>query len=211
MEVLAVIFAYFLGNVSPGLLLSQFLGRGDVRAQGSGATGATNAARALGKKWFGVVLALDMLKGAMAAGLPWLFSQLQAEEVPAEKMLVRAVACGLSVVAGHVWPALLGFRGGKGVGPFFGVWLALGLVAWPAYWFAPFTLLAAIVCAVPFLALKKGGLLAALCALPAQAGVFWCLTGNTAVALPAFAMVFILMFTHSENFRRKRGSKANPT
>jgi glycerol-3-phosphate acyltransferase PlsY len=160
------------------------------------------------------VLALDMLKAVVAVLLPLVLAAMaggvatavdgEGAAVPAEKLLVRSAACGLSVVAGHVWPALLGFRGGKGVGPFLGVWLAMGAVAWPTYWFAPFTLCAPLVGAVFFLPLKRGVFLAALCALPTQACAFWWLSGSAAAALPAFVSVFIVMFAHSENFRRKR-------
>jgi glycerol-3-phosphate acyltransferase PlsY len=202
---LTVIFAYFLGNLSPGLWLTRVLGHGDVRVQGSGGTGATNTARVLGKKWFGVVLALDMLKAAVAVSLPCLLAAMTSGTVPADKLLVRALACGLSVVAGHVWPALLDFKGGKGVGPFLGVWLAIGFVAWPSFWFVPLTLLTPIAFGFLLLPLKKGAFLSALCALPTQVGVFWYLTGNTKAVLPALAIVVVVMFAHRENFRRKKG------
>jgi hypothetical protein len=80
----------------------------------------------------------------------------------------------------------------------------MGAVAWPGYWFAPLTLFAPIVGALLFLPLGRGMFLAALSALPAQACVFWWLSGSTAAALPAFAIVFIVMFAHLENFRRGR-------
>jgi glycerol-3-phosphate acyltransferase PlsY len=64
--VLPLSLAYLVGNFSPGLLLTRLAGKGDVRGQGSGTTGATNTARALGKNWGAVVLVLDMLKSAVA-------------------------------------------------------------------------------------------------------------------------------------------------
>lgn len=62
-----------------------------------------------------LVLLLDALKGALAvvvaraAGLTggWEF------------------AAGTAVVAGHVWPVQLRFRGGRGLGPLLGAWLTL--------------------------------------------------------------------------------------
>ncbi len=111
--------AYLLGGVSPGYWLVRLHTGADVRTVGSGATGATNAARVLGGGGFALVLALDALKGAIAAcaarwaGLDggWEF------------------AAALAVVVGHVWPVLLGFRGGKGLGPLLGAWLVLAPLA----------------------------------------------------------------------------------
>ena len=111
--------AYLFGGVSPGYWLVRLRTGADVRQLGSGATGATNAARVLGGGGFALVLLLDAVKGALAvlvarwAGLAggWEF------------------AAALAVVAGHVWPVQLGFRGGKGLGPLLGAWLALAPLA----------------------------------------------------------------------------------
>lgn len=111
--------AYLLGGFSPGYWLVRLRTGADVRTQGSGATGATNSARLLGKGGFAQVLLLDALKGALAvivaraAGLTggWEF------------------AAGTAVVAGHVWPVQLRFRGGRGLGPLLGAWLTLAPLA----------------------------------------------------------------------------------
>ncbi|MDR0536325.1 MAG: glycerol-3-phosphate acyltransferase [Puniceicoccales bacterium] len=213
--------AYLLGNVSPGLLLARLSGHGDLRRQGSGATGATNAGRLLGKKGFAAVLALDMAKGALAALLPVFVALVfpeglasgAAAEVPggagavsveSTRLAGLSLACGLSVIAGHVWPALLGFRGGKGIGPFLGVWLAAGFVAWPAFWFAPATLLIAVAGCWPLRPfLRKRASLAALCVLPAQPFLFCLLAGTWKLLPPALAMTLILLHAHRENFRRE--------
>jgi glycerol-3-phosphate acyltransferase PlsY len=86
-----------------------------VRTHGSGATGATNAARLLGTRGFVLVLFLDAAKGALAA--------LGAKLVGLDHGWEFAVAA--AVVAGHVWPVQLGFRGGRGLGPLLGAWLVL--------------------------------------------------------------------------------------
>lgn len=111
--------AYLAGGVSPGYWLVRLRTGTDLRTQGSGATGATNAARLLGRGGFVLVLALDAAKGALAcllarvAGLDggWEF------------------AAAAAVVAGHVWPLQLGFRGGRGLGPLLGAWLVLAPLA----------------------------------------------------------------------------------
>lgn len=112
---LVVAGAYALGGLSPGWWLVRKAGAGDIRDQGSGRTGATNARRVLGERAFGIVLLLDALKGAaavaaarfLAPGDPW-----SALALPA-------------AIAGHIWPVWLGFRGGRGGGPLLGGTLVL--------------------------------------------------------------------------------------
>ncbi len=111
--------AYLLGGVSPGYWLVRLRTGADVRTVGSGTTGATNAARVLGGGGFALVLALDALKGALAA--------LAARWAGLDGGWEFAAA--LAVVVGHVWPVMLGFRGGKGLGPLLGAWLVLAPLA----------------------------------------------------------------------------------
>lgn len=129
--------AYLLGSVPFGYLIGRLRGV-DVRAAGSGNIGATNVARLCGKGPAAAVLLLDAGKGLAAAGpLAWLILDLGS--VPPESAL-RAVLpplYALAVVAGHVWTAFLGFRGGRGVATAAGALTALaplpvaiGLGAW---------------------------------------------------------------------------------
>lgn len=107
--------AYALGGVSPGWLLVRQTGGGDIRKQGSGATGATNVGRLLGTRGFLFVLLLDSCKGAAAViAVRWL-----APGHPWDSLALPAV------IAGHIWPVWLGFRGGRGGGPLLGGTLAL--------------------------------------------------------------------------------------
>lgn len=107
--------AYFLGGLSPGHWLVKRRTGTDVRAQGSGVTGATNAGRILGRGGFALIAALDAAKGAapvvtgrlLGHGDAWL-----------------GLFC-FAAVAGHIWPAHLGFRGGKGAATAAGGWVAL--------------------------------------------------------------------------------------
>lgn len=112
---LALLLAYALGCFSPGWWLVRRKTGGDLRAHGSGVTGATNAARVLGPRLGLLVLALDAAKAALAVLLArWL--------APAAAWHVLALP---AVVAGHIWPAPLRFRGGRGAGPLLGGCLAL--------------------------------------------------------------------------------------
>ena len=108
--------AYLLGSIPFGYLLVRFIRHEDIRAVGSGNIGATNVLRS-GAKGLGVAtLLLDLLK-AYAAVL------VARHLAPANYDL--AVGAAVAAVLGHVFPAWLRFRGGKGVASALGVFLAL--------------------------------------------------------------------------------------
>ncbi len=120
MLILALLLAYLLGSLSGSLLLGRLQGI-DIRTQGSGNAGGTNAFRTRGWRFaLGVVL-IDIGKGALAAALP---SWLGSAPLPVEQAVA---ACVLLAVAGHVWPLFYGFRGGKGAATLIGGLL----VFWP--------------------------------------------------------------------------------
>ena len=121
--VFIVLLAYLLGSIPFGYLVVRAAGGGDVRETGSGGTGATNVTRRAGK-WAGVLtLLLDAVKGAAAVLVArWVLS----DGANADWWVA---ASALAVVAGHVFPVWLGFRGGKGVATGLGVFLVLAPLA----------------------------------------------------------------------------------
>ena len=108
---------YGLGSVPFGLLIARAMGLGNLRQIGSGNIGATNVLRTGNKGAAALTLLLDGAKGAAAVLLARAFAAPDAQQVAA-----------LAAFLGHCYPVWLGFRGGKGVATFIGVWLAL---AWP--------------------------------------------------------------------------------
>lgn len=123
LHVLVVALAYLLGSIPFGYLIVRASGRGDVRETGSGGTGATNVTRRAGKSAGVLTLALDALKGAAAV----LIARLVLTEGFRVDWWVAAAA--VAVVAGHVFPVWLGFRGGKGVATGLGVFAVLAPLA----------------------------------------------------------------------------------
>lgn len=115
-----VLVAYLVGSIPFGLLVVRLATGSDVRRVGSGNIGATNVARAAGKKVAALVLLLDAAKGfapaLLARGL-----------LPGEGLWVAAVA--FAAFIGHCFPVYLRFRGGKGVATALGVALALAPLA----------------------------------------------------------------------------------
>src|SRR5581483_1039829 len=112
---LVLLGAYLLGGFCTGYYLVRWrLGR-DIRELGSGSTGARTAGRVLGAGGFTLTVLGDFGKGALAV---WVARHLTLDDRLAGAAL-------LGVVAGHVWPAQLGWRGGKGAATSLGGLLVL--------------------------------------------------------------------------------------
>ena len=106
---LSVLAGYLLGNLNGAVLVSRLLGKKDVREQGSGNAGLTNFLRVYGPSSAVLVIAIDVLKAVAACLISKML--LSKYGYGAEGVLIG----GLAVNLGHDFPALLGFRGGKGV------------------------------------------------------------------------------------------------
>lgn len=115
MFILLVIFSYILGSVSFGYFIAKKTKGIDLRRIGSGSTGATNTSRALGLKYFALVLILDAMKG--------LFVILLASRLLAETWAI--LLCGAAVIIGHNWPVFSNFHGGRGAATTLGVFLGI--------------------------------------------------------------------------------------
>jgi glycerol-3-phosphate acyltransferase PlsY len=117
--------AYLLGSVPFGLMVGRAKGI-YPRLAGSGNIGATNLGRLLGKRFFFLVFALDMLKGM----LPMVLAGWILRDRPPERLTyVLWLLVAFAAIAGHMFSLFLGFKGGKGVATSCGVLLGL----WPYY------------------------------------------------------------------------------
>ncbi|HEV2802676.1 MAG TPA: glycerol-3-phosphate 1-O-acyltransferase PlsY [Pyrinomonadaceae bacterium] len=191
---LAIVVAYLVGSIPFGYLIVRAKGGGDVRETGSGGTGATNVTRRAGKRAGLLTLLLDAVKGALVA--------LLARALLAPDFGVNwwVAAASIAVVAGHVFPVWLKFRGGKGVATGLGVFLtltpaAVGLAA---------LVFLAVVWATRYVSL---GSITATAALPL---FIWLLGQSSAradgVAAPVLAVALIggalIIFMHRANIGR---------
>jgi glycerol-3-phosphate acyltransferase PlsY len=118
---LAILAAYLIGSIPFGYVIARAVKGIDIRTVGSGNLGATNVGRVLGRPYFFLVLALDLLKGFLPTlGFPPLVGRLSGE-VPVDLPVLVALAA----ILGHTFPIYLKFRGGKGVATSLGAVLAL--------------------------------------------------------------------------------------
>lgn len=116
------LFLLVVCYVVGALPFGQWVGRRagvDLSKQGSGNTGAANAARILGFKAGLTVLALDAAKGVFAVLLAY-FALL-----PSILLGLTQVCFGLMAIIGHNYSIFRRFKGGKGIATTFGVVLAL--------------------------------------------------------------------------------------
>lgn len=105
--------AYALGNINPAIIMGKLKGI-DIRKEGSGNAGMTNTIRVMGLAAGITVFIVDVLKAFIAVRIGYNFGDDPG----------AMVAFG-AVVIGHCFPAVWGFKGGKGVAASFGAALAL--------------------------------------------------------------------------------------
>jgi len=125
-----LILSYALGSVPVGLVVAWLKTGRDLRATGSGKTGATNVMRSAGRKWGFLTLFLDGLKAflaVLAATLLWSLSTMSIGSLVLDVSVVQSLA-GVAAIIGHNHPIFAGFRGGRGVSSFFGSMVYLN---WP--------------------------------------------------------------------------------
>jgi len=123
---LIAIGSYLLGSIPAGFIAGKIRGV-DLRTQGSGNIGATNALRVLGKKWGYAVFLFDFLKGLV----PVLLALHWGRTVGVEPSSAPGALAALGSLVGHSFPVWLGFRGGKGIATSGGV--IIGLFSLPAF------------------------------------------------------------------------------
>jgi glycerol-3-phosphate acyltransferase PlsY len=196
---LVIAAAYLVGSVPFGLIIAGLHGI-NLHSIGSGNIGATNLARALGRRWAYFCFALDVGKGLV----PMVLAGTRMSSPPTVAELFLTLGVGCAAILGHIFPIYVKFRGGKGVATSFGV--ALGL--WP--WFtlcsaASFTIwaivvliwryvsLASIVAAIVFPII----LFLAVALVPG-----WYLSNLWPLFIAAIAIPLMVIIRHRANIKR---------
>ncbi|TDE39786.1 glycerol-3-phosphate 1-O-acyltransferase PlsY [Antarcticimicrobium sediminis] len=180
--ILWAVIGYGLGAIPFGMVLARLMGLGNLREIGSGNIGATNVLRTGNKKAAALTLLLDGGKGAAAVLLARLFAGEDA-----------VMLAGFAAFIGHCYPVWLGFRGGKGVATFVGLWLAL---AWPV----------GIACCLTWISVALFSRMSSMAALTAAAAsTLWAVGlgyGHTLVL--GVALTLLVFWRHRSNITRIR-------
>ncbi len=123
---LLLLAAYLLGSIPTGYAAGRYLKGIDIREHGSGSTGATNVLRTVGKPAAIAVLAIDLLKGAIALALVNLVYSLAPNEfLPTQWHPWLITSAALCAIIGHSKSIWLNFTGGKSVATTLGVLLVM--------------------------------------------------------------------------------------
>jgi len=186
--ILALIVGYFLGNISASFIVGKLTKNIDIRKFGSGNAGATNTLRVLGLKAGLLVFFVDILKGVAAV----LLGRLVAGDA-------GGMIAGAASVAGHIWPAFLSFKGGKGVATSFGVLVVL----FPVVALILFAVSASLVAITRFMSL---GSIAAAILLPILLlviGYDWL------YIIFGLVLAALIIYLHKSNISRLLAGKEN--
>ena len=175
-----IVLAYLLGCIPFGLIVAR-AHNVNLRAQGSGNIGATNALRVLGKKAGALTLAGDMLKGVAAVLIAL---RLSGPET-------GALAAGAAVL-GHDFPVFTGFRGGKGVATSLGVMVAL----------APLVALSAITVWLASVAIWRISSVGALVSFALLPIFTWYMEGEARIFGLSLFLAGLIYIKHRENISR---------
>ena len=194
---LRCLLAYLLGSLMGSLLVGRLHGGVDIRTQGSGNAGGTNALRTQGKVFAAWVMLIDVGKGVLAAGL---VPVLPLPFGPEAYAAWTPALCGALAMVGHVFPVFYGFRGGKGAATFLGVLAVL----------EPLALVPGLLVFASTLMLTGYVGLSTVLSVFAVA-LFTLIRFGAAAPLFAFAlaMACFILYTHRSNMQRLFAGKEN--
>lgn len=113
--IFCILSGYLMGTVNFAWLIAKAKGF-DIRTRGSHNAGTTNAGRTMGVPTGFLVLVCDVCKSAL---MVWLTGMLFSDSPNIEVVMIAAL------VAGHMYPFYLEFKGGKGIAVLLGSALAL--------------------------------------------------------------------------------------
>lgn len=184
---LTVLVGYLLGNLNGAVCISTLVAHEDVRSHGSGNAGLTNFIRNYGASKALSVILIDGGKAVLACLTGGLLLD------PWGLYLTGAALGGAAVLLGHMFPALLGFRGGKGI--LSGLFVAL-TVDWRI------AVLILIVFAAVYLPTQYVSLGSVLAAVAFGVGFVIFHFEDMTVLLCGVLMAALVIWMHRENIKR---------
>lgn len=188
------IVAFLLGSVPWGLVISKVFYGKDLREEGSGNIGTTNAIRSMGKVGGYAVFVLDFGKGLLSGFIgSWI---AQAAGMDAAQAGIAVAVAFWGCTWGHIFTPWLKFKGGKGIAVAIG---CLFVTFGPVPSLLEIALFAALVVATRYVSV---GSMAAAIACPFFAlWVFW---GNWPAVLFCAIGGLTVFWAHRANLARLR-------
>ena len=202
-RIICLAIGYVCGLLQTGYLVGK-MNHVDIRKEGSGNAGSTNALRVLGWKAGAMTFAGDVIK-CLAAVLIARYLYRDTEYVP-----LLAMYAGMGATLGHNFPFYLKFKGGKGIAVLAGLILATGLVM------VPIPLSAFLIAVLLTRYVSLGSLLAS--SMFFLEVLFYGQLGGFGMAfryrMELYVLVFLLMVLawvrHKENIKRLLAGTENP-
>ena len=202
-RIICLVIGYVFGLLQTGYLVGK-MNHIDIRQQGSGNAGSTNALRVMGWKAGAMTFAGDVVKCVAAVLLVRLVIYRDLEYAP-----LLGMYAGLGATLGHNFPFYLKFKGGKGIAVLGGLVVSSGLVL------VPIPLAAFLIPTILTRYVSVGSLLASATfflevILYGQMGGFQM---GFSYRLEMSAVVFVLMalawWRHKENIKRLLAGNEN--
>jgi glycerol-3-phosphate acyltransferase PlsY len=194
LAVLLFIIAFLLGSIPFGVIISRLFFKKDIRNEGSGNIGTTNAMRSLGKVGGGAVFLLDFGKGLLSGFLGTLFATMAepSHGIAAGQFLLSLSFLGC--VVGHIYSPWLKFHGGKGIAVAIGA-LFFVLGVWPSI--LELVIFALLVLTTRYVSV--GSIAAAALCPFFSLYLFW---GNIPAIAAMTIAALLVIFAHRENIAR---------
>lgn len=174
-----LIFSYLIGSIPNAFWIGKVFKNIDIRQQGSGNVGATNAARVLGYKYGFMTLVLDVLKGAIPTYIGYKMGA---------NLGIYAAICA---IIGHSYSIFLNFKGGKAVATTVGIFLII----------SPYSILALLVVffAIVFLTgyVSIASMVSALC----LAVAVYLFKGTTPEVIFSIIIGLFVIYKHKSNIK----------
>ena len=182
-QLLIILFAYLVGSVSSGIIVSQIFNLPDPRTIGSKNPGATNVMRSGNKKAAIFTLLGDLLKAILVLTL--------AEYLGFNDLIIVCVA--LAVLIGHIYPIFYKFQGGKGVATAIGILIFLNF---------KLALIVASIWLLVFGIWRYSSLAAIVAAISAPIIATFILRDQSLYCIAFTLITIIILFKHQANIRK---------
>jgi len=186
MSILILLLGYLIGSIPFGLIIGKIFYKIDIREHGSGNLGGTNAIRVLGKIPGSIVMACDLLKGTLAASLPFFLS-----------VDINSTGVAIAAILGHCYPIFANFRGGKAVATTAGALLFI----------LPLGFLIGVI--IFLITLKLSKYVSLSSSIAALSFFIYSFTADIYVQVFSLLISIFIIYKHKENFKRIK-SKTEP-
>lgn len=185
--IIAIIFGYLLGSIPWALVIGKVFYKTDIRTQGSGNLGGTNAGRVLGKKAGVSVTVLDALKSFLVVVVCHFF-------IPEATILA-----GLACCFGHCFPIFAGFKGGKAVATTMGYFGGISIFV-TNHFFYQFLLIVIIFFVILYI--TKMVSLSSILAILSAVIISFILKNNSQIIMSFVVLWLFVTYRHKENIKR---------